>query len=787
VGRVGWLVLAGVTLTAVSAVLGSGASRWAAAAGSALVVASLMVRGLQGDRQWSRCAVSGLVGFSVAATLFAVGVSAGAFAYSAATTVTNLVCFGGIGVLTMRLAARSPTVPDRYMLTGAGVLFVGQLVFTVSVPGGRVLTVVGAAVASLAQAWLPVDQPCPAPQTPLLVAESASWRLWVLVVGSLSLPVAGLFAVWDINDQRLHAVAGMQLLLVGVLVVTVLRLAHDRAHQVVRVTELAETHPVTGLANRHRFLTDITTALTTTKPDAPVTVVLVGLESFTELRARLGEATAEALEVASARRLVDHAPDAFAVGHLRADVVALVFEQMSGERATVRAQGFIEALRAPIELPQLSLSVGAIVGMATGQAGSSDAEDLLTSAELALTAARGPSGPMVRFSPELERRDALAAQLVGELSEAIARGEIQAYFQPQLDLATNQVTGAEALVRWVHPSLGLLSPAAFVPAAEVTGTVRQITVHVLDQALYWCARWSRTGRPLNISVNLSTRDLLHARLVDDVREALARHSLPASRLELEITEAVAMADVDLSRRVLTDLARLGVTISIDDYGTGYGSLAYLQQLPVRRLKIDRSFVSRILDDEASMAIVRSTIELAGELGLDTVAEGVEDEATVMRLREFGCGSVQGFGVAAPMSPESFERAVWRLENRHRSPGVSVRSRPLEAPVLPVFSDSPARDAQDPGWWSEVPASPATSDIPQVAQVSPDSVAETPSQEAPAELVRLNAVPVPRGEVTSTSDPFEWPTPREPTPDERSSWQDLTRRELRESQGGEQAV
>ncbi|MCL2091621.1 MAG: EAL domain-containing protein [Micrococcales bacterium] len=582
-------------------------------------------------------------------------------------------------------------------------------------------------------------------------AAAPSWRVWtVMAAVSLVLPVGGLVVAGFAGDPRLLVVAVGQLVLVGVLVAVLLGLVRDRARHAGRATELAETDPVTGLANRQRFQADVTQALDAARDTVNVTVMLVALESFTELRARLGEATAENLQVAAARRLVAQASDALAVGHLHTDVVALLFDVMNSDRAGARAQHFVDVLREPIDLPQLSLSVGVVIGIATGQAGSTDAAGLLASAELALAAARGPAGPLVRFTPELERRDAMAAQLVGELSEAIGRGEVQAYFQPQLDLATGRVTGAEALVRWLHPSLGLLSPAAFVPAAEVTGTIRMITVHVLDLALYWGARWARAGRSLNVSVNLSARDLLHARLVDDVREALARYSMPASRLELEITETMAMADVALSRRVLTDLARLGVTISIDDYGTGYGSLAYLQQLPVRRLKIDRSFVSRILDDEASMAIVRSTIELAGQLGLDTVAEGVEDEATVQRLRAFGCGSVQGFGVAAPMSPEGFERAIWRLEHRPRPGVAAVRPTTAGHEVAAAARAAYPSVAQayhklnDPGWW--------TDDLAQ----APSVPATVPPTDGPATAPAARPAPLPQVPQPAQGSPWSAP-------------------------------
>ena len=779
-----WLVGGGVTLMAASVVLGpghasGGAARWAAAAGLAVVVVGMLARVVLQDGALSRFGLAGLVGFVGASlTVYELSAHTGAFSRDAATTAATVVCVLAVGVLTMVLAVRSPTVADRLLLAGAAVLVVSQPVLVVSPAWGRALAVVGGALAATAPVWLSDRLPC-VPGEPsgthlrerpgaLLDEPASSWRAWSVMVGaSLALPVGALVVTWDAGDAHLLASAVGQLVLVVVLVVALLRLVRDRARHVGRATALAETDPVTGLANRQRFQADVAQALETTRDTVNVTVVLVALESFSELHVRLGEAAAEGLQVAAARRLVDQAPDALAVGQLHADVVGLVFDVMDPDRASVRAQHFVDVLREPIELPQLSLSVGAVVGMATGQAGSADATALLASAELALAAARGPAGPLVRFTPELERRDAMAAQLVGELSEAIARGEVQAYFQPQMDLATGQVTGAEALVRWLHPSLGLLSPAAFVPAAEVTGAIRMITVHVLDQALYWCARWARAGRPFNVSVNLSARDLLHARLVDDVREALARYSMPASRLELEITETMAMADVALSQRVLTDLARLGVTISIDDYGTGYGSLAYLQQLPVRRLKIDRTFVSRILDDEASMAIVRSTIELAGELGLDTVAEGVEDEATAQRLRDFGCGSVQGFGIAAPMSPESFERAIWRLEHRSRPGVAAVRSAPAghHAATPPAAYPSVAQayhdlhtghraGHEDPGWWTgdravapgraasaaggSAPATGAVPPAPQVPRPAHGSPLSAPSG------MRASEVPAAQG-------------------------------------------
>lgn len=522
------------------------------------------------------------------------------------------------------------------------------------------------------------------------------WRdVAIMAVSGLALPASALVIGLRDDSPDLAVLAAAQVVVTVLLVLRVQSLLAETSRQSHQVARLAETDPLTGLANAHRFTVEVSERLTATvsEPIRP-TVVLVGLESFAELHDRLGHRAGDELMRAVARRVVQLVPEAGGVAHMSADVFGVLLLGQTNDRALARAQRVAEGLRDPLELAQLSVTVRPVVGLATADPGMTDGQDLVANADLALAAARGKAGPVVRFSSDLERRDALSAQLVGELSEAITRGEVLVYFQPQVELASGRVTGAEALVRWLHPALGLLGPAAFVPAAEATGTIRVLTLHVLDQALYWCARWAASGRPLNVAVNLSARDLMHSRLVEDVRDALVRYGLPASRLELEITETMAMADLELSQRVLTDLARLGVTISIDDYGTGYGSLAYLQKLPVRRLKIDRSFVSRVLDDEASTAIVRSTIELAGQLGLDTVAEGVEDDATVQRLREYGCSTVQGFGLAAPMSPEGFERAIWRLEHRTRT----VRTAPAS------------------GSTGQLPAArPATASFPSVAR------------------------------------------------------------------------
>lgn len=507
-------------------------------------------------------------------------------------------------------------------------------------------------------------------------AEALSSRAVVATMASaLALP-ASLLALGTRPPAALVlGVVLMQVLLVVLIGVRLARMVGQSSRLALEVTTTAQSDPLTGLPNAAHFARAVDGALSGGQSAA---VLLVGFENHHELQQTLGRRAGDELLLAASRRVVELMPDARCVAHLANDVFGVLLADPTSDLLLDRGRRVVDAFRRPLQLTQLSLDLRAAVGVATPLDEPVTGQELVANADLALSVARGDDERVVRFESELERRDGLSAQLIGELPDAITRRELVVHFQPQVDLSTGQVIGAEALVRWMHPSLGLLAPGAFVPAAEATGAIRLVTLHVLDQALGWCAAWEHAGRAVTVAVNLSARDLLHASLVDDVRAALERHAVTPRRLELEITETIAMADINLSRRVLTDLARLGVTISVDDYGTGYGSLAYLQQLPVRRLKIDRSFVSRVLDDEASSAIVRSTIELAAQLGMDAVAEGVEDDATLALLQQLECAIAQGFGLAAPMPPEGFEPAAARLEQRLRSAQASS-VRPSSGP------------------------------------------------------------------------------------------------------------
>jgi EAL domain-containing protein (putative c-di-GMP-specific phosphodiesterase class I) len=253
------------------------------------------------------------------------------------------------------------------------------------------------------------------------------------------------------------------------------------------------------------------------------------------------------------------------------------------------------------------------------------------------------------FGGQEQARDRL--QTIEDLRAALAHDELVVHYQPKIDPRTHKVVGVEALVRWAHPTHGLLYPDTFLPLAEQTGLMRQLTLVVLQTALRQGQAWRREGLDLPVAVNLSVANLLDAHLPRQVSDLLAGLGLPPRALEMELTEDTLMADPVRSKQVLGELRALGVRLSVDDYGTGYSSLAYLQELAVDELKLDKSFVMRMTEDAGAAAIVRTTVDLAHSLGLTMVAEGVENEAALAELARLGCDLAQGYHISKPLPAE----------------------------------------------------------------------------------------------------------------------------------------
>jgi EAL domain-containing protein (putative c-di-GMP-specific phosphodiesterase class I) len=314
-----------------------------------------------------------------------------------------------------------------------------------------------------------------------------------------------------------------------------------------------------------------------------------------------------------------------------------------------------ELLLQPFTVEGTRLHVGVSIGVATAPVPAATVQELLRCADVAMYAAKSSRDGVRAYVPDPRSGTGDRLHTMEELRTALEEGgQLLVHLQPQVDLAGGRVVGAEALVRWQHPTRGLLSPADLLPAAEQAGLLRPLADAVLELSLAAAARWW-PDRRVPVSVNLSAADVTDLDLPAKVARALARHGLPPAALTLELVEDTLMADPERGRTVLGELRRLGVRTSIDDYGTGYSSLAYLRHLPADELKLDRSLTLDVDCDPRAAAIIRHTVALAHDLGLTLVAEGVEDAGTQAALAALGCDAAQGYGIARPMPVEAFLR------------------------------------------------------------------------------------------------------------------------------------
>jgi EAL domain-containing protein (putative c-di-GMP-specific phosphodiesterase class I) len=312
----------------------------------------------------------------------------------------------------------------------------------------------------------------------------------------------------------------------------------------------------------------------------------------------------------------------------------------------------------------LNLEVGASIGVALAPVHGNDAATLLQRADVAMYSAKEARSGFEVYDPDRDEYSPRRLMLAAELRHAIERGQLSIHYQPKADLRTNGITGVEALLRWHHPDYGFVPPDEFIPLAEHTGLIRPLTRWVLAASIAQCGTWQRRGLHLNVAVNLSVRALLDVGLPEEVEGLLREAAVPPTALTLEITESSIMADPARSIGVLNRLADLGIMLSIDDFGTGYSSLSYLKKLPVGEVKVDRSFVMNMSADPDDAVIVRSTIDLAGNLGLRVVAEGVEDQATWDQLTLLGCDAAQGYFLGRPMPVLQLDR--WLAAQGHQA-------------------------------------------------------------------------------------------------------------------------
>ena len=426
----------------------------------------------------------------------------------------------------------------------------------------------------------------------------------------------------------------------------------------------ANSDDLTGLANRRAFLRRLERALADgARHERAAALLMIDLDHFKELNDTLGHPAGDQLLAQFGPRLHEAIRDADMLARLGGDEFAVLLTDVpDADAATGVAERIQAALEQPFVVEGLAVHVDASIGIALYPAHGVDGPGLLQRADVAMYEAKRQRTGSATYSADRDEhsRDRLA--LVNELRDALGTDELVLYYQPKACLHTGRVTGVEALVRWQHPEHGLLSPDAFLPVVEQAGLMRALTTHVLEAALAQAARWHHQGRGLTVAVNVSATDLVDAAFADQVQELLARHQVPAELLALEVTENTVMTDPERALDVLARLSEIGVGLSLDDFGTGYSSLAYVKRLPIRELKIDRSFVFNMDTDPQDATIVRSTIELANRLNLRVVAEGVETHASWSALGAMGAAQAQGYFLSRPLPAAELEAWVHDWEH-----------------------------------------------------------------------------------------------------------------------------
>ncbi len=430
--------------------------------------------------------------------------------------------------------------------------------------------------------------------------------------------------------------------------------ARDRAEKELKRQAQVNRHQalhdsLTGLPNRTLFHDRLRLALAeAAHTGGQLAVLMMDLDRFKEINDTLGHASGDCFLQEVGRRVLAVLRPGDSIARLGGDEFGLLVPGASVASAVALVGRIRDAVGRPCALDDLTVSVDASLGVAFFPDHGTDADQLLRRADVALYAAKEADSGSSIYRVDDDRHEPMRLSLVSELRRAIDEGELELHYQPKVELRNGQVVGVEALVRWRHPERGLVPPDDFIPLAQSTGLIKPLTLSVIDEALRQCQAWCAEGHALPIAVNVSPRSLIDLDFPDDVIGLLAKWDVAPFMLELELTESAMVADPIGAAAVLQRLSDIGMRLAVDDFGTGYSSLAYLTRLPIDEIKIDRSFVKSMSHSPNDAVIVRSTIDLGRNLGLEVVAEGVEDLETWMALAELGCDVAQGYYMSRPM-------------------------------------------------------------------------------------------------------------------------------------------
>ncbi|NND76281.1 MAG: EAL domain-containing protein [Ilumatobacter sp.] len=437
-------------------------------------------------------------------------------------------------------------------------------------------------------------------------------------------------------------------------------------HAQMEHTALHDT--LTGDLNRHAFERELGDRTSSGSVEYQA-VLMMDLNRFKEVNDTLGHHMGDRVLTEFANRVRQQLDDGDMLSRFGGDEFAILVTRPDAAAVVDLAERIVIDSQLPLSLDELDVVVTTSIGIAPFETVTGEAAEVLRQADIAMYHAKSEHTEIEFYCGEIDRRTPERLSLLTALRRALDNGDLEVHYQPKVDLYSSTVTGAEALVRWNHPSRGWIAPSDFIQVAEDSGLIKQVTDQILRTAIETACSWQQAGYDLCVAVNLSAHDLLDAQLPSRIKRMLDEFEMPADHLTLEITESALLADTPRTMSTIDRLDRLGVRLSLDDFGTGYSSLGYLRRLPVSELKVDQSFVKNVLLDVQDEVIVKSTIDLGHNLGLQVVAEGIENMPVLTRALELGADIAQGYGISRPLPPELFR--TWLSTTDYRVPRAAL--------------------------------------------------------------------------------------------------------------------